>query len=317
MVRPVGRPMARKPVTLEDLRQEFLAHCESRNLSGRTLDWYDDRTRRFADWCTTQGIVSPSDLGLSDLERFVLHCRRQGFAPNTVHGYAQVLKTLCRLGHRLGYIPEDITGYFEMPRVPKTIVATFSDGQLQALLAVPDKRTWLGIRDRAILLVLLDTLIRVSELVGLDAEDVDLDEDVIRVMGKGRKERGVPFGMATGQALRRYRNAVQDLRPGDPFFITRYGQRASRWAVHMMMANCGRAAGIEGVRCSPHTLRHTGAKRFILAGGDVFTLQKLLGHTTLAMVRRYVELADVDVGAQHQRFSPADSLLRKPSPRRG
>lgn len=71
-----------------------------------------------------------------------------------------------------------------------------------------------------------------------------------------------------------------------------------------------RAAGIEGVRCSPHTLRHTGAKRFILAGGDMFTLQKLLGHTTLYMVRRYVEMASVDVQAQHERFSPADSLLR-------
>jgi integrase/recombinase XerD len=148
-----------------------------------------------------------------------------------------------------------------MPRVPKTIIPTFSDGQLQALLAVPDKRTWLGIRDRAILLVLLDTLIRVSELVGLDAEDVDLDEGLIRVRGKGGKERLVPFGMTVGQALRRYRNLVQDLRPGDPFFITRYGHRTSRWAVHMMMTNSGRAAGIEGVRCSPHTLRHTGTSR--------------------------------------------------------
>lgn len=317
MVRPIGRPMARKPITLEDLREEFLAHCEARNLSGKTVEWYDDRTRRFADWCATQGIDSPSELRWSDLERFVLHCRRQGFAPNTLRGYAQVLKTLCRLGHRLGYIPEDITRDFEMPRVPRTIVPTFSDEQLQALLAVPDKRTWLGIRDRAILLVLLDTMIRVSELVGLDAEDVDLDEGMIRVLGKGGKERRVPFGMATAQALRRYRSVVEDLRPGDPFFITRYGCRTSRWAVQVMMTNCGRAAGIQGVRCSPHTLRHTGAKRFILAGGDVFTLQKLLGHTTLVMVRRYVELADVDVRAQHQRFSPADALLRKPSPRRG
>jgi integrase/recombinase XerD len=123
-------------------------------------------------------------------------------------------------------------------------------------------------------------LIRVSELVGLDAEDVHLEEGVIRVMGKGGKERQVPFGTAVAQALRRYRSAVEDLRPGDPFLITRYGGRMSRWAVHMMIAQHGSAAGIVGVRCSPHTLRHTGAKRFILAGGDVFTLQKLLGHTT-------------------------------------
>ncbi len=136
------------------------------------------------------------------------------------------------------------------------------------------------------------------------------------MMGKGRKERVVPFGRAASQALRRYRSAVQDLRAGDPFFITRYGRRMSRWAVHLMIGQHSRATGVAGVRCSPHTLRHTGAKRFILAGGDVFMLEKLLSHTTLAMVRRYVELADVDVKAQHQRFSPADSLLRKPGPKR-
>jgi integrase/recombinase XerD len=172
MVRPVGRPMARKTVTLEDLREEFLAHCEARNLSGRTVEWYGDRTRRFTDWCASQGITAPSDLRWTDLEQFVLDRRRQGFAPNTVHGYAQVLKTLCRQGHRMGYIPEDITTRFELPRVPRTIVPTFSDEQLLGVLAAPDRRTWVGIRDRAILLVLLDTLIRVSELVGLDAEDV-------------------------------------------------------------------------------------------------------------------------------------------------
>ncbi len=159
MVRPVGRPLARRADTLEDLREEFLAHCEARNLSGRTMEWYSDRTRRFTDWCSAQGISVPSDLRWSDLEEFVLDCRRRGFAANTVHGYAQVLKTLCRLGHRMGYIPEDITADFAMPRVPKTIVSTLTDEQLQALLAAPDRRSWVGIRDRTILLVLLDTLI--------------------------------------------------------------------------------------------------------------------------------------------------------------
>ena len=83
MVRPIGRPMARKAITLEDLREEFLAHCEALNLSGRTLEWYGDRTRRFANWCTAQGITAPSDLGCSDLEQFVLQCRRRGFAQHS------------------------------------------------------------------------------------------------------------------------------------------------------------------------------------------------------------------------------------------
>ncbi|MGH2572606.1 MAG: hypothetical protein ACRDGU_03850 [Actinomycetota bacterium] len=81
MVRPLGRPLARRADSLEDLREEFLAHCEARNLSGRTLEWYADRTRRFTDWCSDRGITVPSDLRWSDLEEFVLDRRRKGFAP--------------------------------------------------------------------------------------------------------------------------------------------------------------------------------------------------------------------------------------------
>jgi len=82
MVRPIGPPLAKKAVTLEDLRQDFLAHCEARNLSARTLEWYADRTQRFVDWCTAQGLMVPSDLRWTDLEQFVLDRRRQGFAPS-------------------------------------------------------------------------------------------------------------------------------------------------------------------------------------------------------------------------------------------
>jgi hypothetical protein len=77
MVHPVGRPMERKPITLEDLREEFLARCEARNLSGRTVQWYDDRTRRFVDWCAIQGIVCPSDIAVPTWSGFVLHCREK------------------------------------------------------------------------------------------------------------------------------------------------------------------------------------------------------------------------------------------------
>jgi integrase/recombinase XerD len=259
-------------------------------------------------------VTAPTQLSTSLLEEYLIEARQGGRTPNTVRGYAQTLKTLSRFGYRKGLIPKNITADFEMPKVPQVIIQTFSDDQLRALLKRPDTRTWVGIRDRAILLTFLDTLMRVSELVGVNAEDVDLKVQTMRVMGKGAKERELPLGKAVTQALRRYQRTLEDLESGDPFFLSRYGGRMSRKSVHELVARYGEAARIEGVRCSPHTLRHTGAKRFILAGGDVFTLQKLLGHTTLYMVRRYVELASVDVQAQHERYSPADGLLRRPRP---
>jgi integrase/recombinase XerD len=316
MVRPAGRPIAARTVTVHDLREEFLARCTAKNLSSRTLEWYEDRTRRFAEWCSDRGIERAGDLTGSDVDDFLIDLKGAGRAPNTVRGFAQVVKTLCRFGHRKGHIENDLAQDFDMPRVPQTMIQTFSEEQLQALVHAPDTRRWKGIRDRALLLVLLDTLARVSEIVGLNAEDVDLDGRTIRVMGKGRKQRELPLGQATWQALSRYRQVIEDLRPGDPFFISCSGRRLAREQVREIVAVYGEKAGVREVRCLPHTLRHTGAKRFILAGGDVFTLQKLLGHTSLAMVRRYVELANVDVALQHQRFSPADSLLRRPAPSR-
>jgi integrase/recombinase XerD len=204
---------------------------------------------------------------------------------------------------------------FSLPKVPQAIIHTFTDDQLHALLAAPDQRRWVGARDRAILVLLLDTLGRISEISGLNLGDVDLEGRSIRVMGKGRKQRDLPFGQIAAQAMRRYARSVGDHRPNDPFFISRNGLRLGREGVAAAMRTYARRAKIVGVRCSPHTLRHTGAKRFILSGGDVFTLQKLLGHTSLAMVRRYVELASGDIRNQHDRFSPADTLLRRPHPR--
>ena len=314
MARP--RTTRTTEVTIADLRDEFLDRCRAKNLSVRTLEWYEDRTRRFSDWCLERGILRAKDLTTDDLEAFVLSLQAGPYKPQTVRGFAQIAKTVARYGHRKGLIPDDLTRDFEMPKVPKTIIETFSDEQLEALLKQPDQRRWKGLRDRAILVTLLDTMARVSELAGVNASDVDLEGRSIRVMGKGRKERDLPIGKTATRALLRYRNAVDGLQPDDPFFISYRGRRLDRSVITDMVADYGRVGGIQGVRCSPHTLRHTAAKRFILAGGDVFTLQKLLGHTSLVMVRRYVELASLDVAVQHDRYSPADTLLRRPAPSR-
>lgn len=315
MARPLGNVYASHETTIEDLREEFLARARAKNLAVRTIEWYERHTLGFMQWCTAHDIALARDLRAAHLDDFLVSMHEAGAAPHTVRGAAQTVKSFSRMGFRKGYIPEEITRDFTLPKVPQVIIETFNDEQLRALLAAPDQRRWVGLRDRAMLTLMLDTLARVSEITGLNAENVDLEGRTLRVMGKGRKERDLPFGQVAAQAMHRYARSVDDQRPEDPFFISYRGRRLKREDVASTMREYGRKAKIEGVRCSPHTLRHTGAKRFILNGGDVFTLQKLLGHTTLVMVRRYVELAAVDVRRQHERFSPADSLLRQPTPR--
>lgn len=310
----MGNTYAVREASIEDLREAFLANASAKNLAVRSIEWYERHTAGLRDWCNARGIDAVVQLGASHLDDYLLSLRACGAADHTVRGAAQVAKTLARFGYRRGYLPEEITRDFSLPKVAQTIIVTFTDEQLHALLDAPDQRRWVGVRDRAILVLLLDTLARISEISGLNLADVDLEGRSIRVMGKGRKQRDLPCGQIAAQALRRYARSVGDHRPTDPFFISRNGRRLGREGVAAAMRTYARRAKIDGVRCSPHTLRHTGAKRFILSGGDVFTLQRLLGHTSLAMVRRYVELANADVRVQHERFSPADTLLRRPHP---
>ena len=191
-----------------------------KNLSARTIEWYENRTRRFSDWCLNQGILRAQDLATDDLEAYVLSVQAGPYEPQAVKGFAQAAKTVARYGHRKGLIPADLTRDFEMPKVPQTIIETFSDEQLEALINQPDQCRWKGVRDRAILLTLLDTMARVSELAGVNASHVDLEGRSIRVLGKGRKERDLPIGKTAARAPQRYRNAVDGLQPGDPFFIS-------------------------------------------------------------------------------------------------
>jgi len=161
------------------------------------------------------------------------------------------------------------------------------------------------------ILMLLDTGIRVSELAGLRLPDVSIEDGLLKVLGKGNKERVVPMGKQVARHLWRY---ISHCRPEpamprlDRVFLTREGGSLGKDRLDKIMRAYGRKAEITGVRSSPHTLRHTAAVTFLRNGGDVFSLQRMLGHATLEMTRRYCELADVDVKRAHMTASPVDNL---------
>jgi integrase/recombinase XerD len=166
-----------------------------------------------------------------------------------------------------------------------------------------------------VILILLDAGLRVSELTSLTLKDVRLAEGILKVSGKGKKERLIPIGKASQRILWNYINRYRP-EPAKPrydlVFLTKDGWPLTKNRVQKMMMKYGKKADIKGVRYSPHTLRHTGAVMFLRNGGDVFNLQRLLGHSSLEMARHYCELADVDVKRAHSIASPVDNLnLRK------
>jgi len=198
-----------------------------------------------------------------------------------------------------------------IPKAPKKVIPTFSHEQLKALLSQVNTLSPVGFRDYTIMLVLLDTMARVSELTGCRMEGLDLESRCLKVWGKGSKERVVPFGRATQRALWKY---ITLYRPQpyiphqDMLFLTADGRPMTKNRIEAILKAYGKRAEIREVRVSPHTFRHTGAVLFLRNGGDLFTLQRIMGHSSLEVLRGYVNLNQGDLNRVHASASPVDNL---------
>ncbi len=189
----------------------------------------------------------------------------------------------------------------------KNIIRTLETQHISSLLRQCADGTFAGVRDCSIILLLLDTGARASELLGLRVTDINTERGEAVVMGKGRKARRIFFSDRTGKATYLYLQERGNLTH-DVLFVAESNEPLHIRSLQDRLKDLGNRAGITDVRVSPHTFRHTMAKLYIKNGGDIFTLQKLLGHTTIDMVRNYVEMFGDDVAEAHARFSPVDHI---------
>lgn len=288
-------------ITFSAALEAFLIARSAEGASPATVTWYRMVLGRAA---RDLGPRRQLDALTPDEVRAWLVTLRETLAPVSVAGYVRGLKAFAnwcaaeRLaeGHALRSL--------RRPHVPHKLIEPLSDDALHRLLNLG------SLRDRAIVLLLLDTGLRVSELAGVRHGDLRPDGSV-KVMGKGARERIVPVGDAARQALLRYLRAGDPLGPEDHVLRSeRGGQRLDAKGIQSIFKRLKTRAGIPG-RCSPHLLRHTFARAYLMNGGDAFSLQRMLGHSTLDMVKRYVALADTDLAARHRQASPADNLLGK------
>lgn len=279
--------------------EAFLTARAAEGASPATVTWYRMVLGRAA-----------RDLGprrqLDDLRpdevRAWLVTLRQSLAPISVAGYVRGLKAFGNWCATEGLAHAQALRALRRPRVPHKVIEPLTDDALHRLLNLG------SLRDRAIVLLLLDTGLRVSELAGLRRSDLRPDGSV-KVTGKGARERIVPVGSTARQALLRYLRTLEPLEPDDRILRSaRGGRPLDAKGIQSIFKRLKTKAGIPG-RCSPHLLRHTFARSFLMNGGDAFSLQRMLGHSTLDMVKRYVALADTDLAARHRQASPADHLL--------
>jgi len=199
------------------------------------------------------------------------------------------------------------------PKVTKKVVTTLSDQEIESILNTLSPTNPSEARNRTIFMILLDIGLRIGELINLNMGDTHMDEGYLKVMGKGKKERIVPIGSNAQRTLQHYLFRYRSnptLPEVDNVFLSIHGDPLTENSMKLMFARLAQRSGVQ--RLHAHLCRHTFATRFLINGGDVFTLQQILGHSTLEMVRHYVNLASNHVAIQHQRFSPLDRLnIRK------
>jgi integrase/recombinase XerD len=232
----------------------------------------------------------------------------KGFSARSNARLLSTLRHFFRLRLRQGAIIEDPTLLLEAPKLPRPLPKALSETQVEALIRAPDADTPLGLRDRAMFELIYATGLRVSELVGLRTEQVNLRQGVLRVTGKGGKERLVPLGEEAQDWLERYytqsRSVLLHGRAVDAVFVTNRRAGMTRQMFWTTVKRYALRAGIDAKRISPHVLRHCFATHLLNHGADLRALQMLLGHSSLSTTQIYTLVAREGLKRLHEKHHP-------------
>lgn len=303
---------AKQQLSFDELLHSFILDCKAKNLSPLTLRAYQDSIQQMKEAFEEQNVpLNIYKLTSREIKNhFIAFLIDQGRSDNTVNSRIKGIKQFLRYLFTEGWITKNIADEIHVVKAEKLMIQTFTKEQVAALLEQPNRKTFTGIRDYTMMVILFETGMRISELCRLKLGDLFFKEQEIRIMkGKGGKARRVPFQQTCAKIIRKYLDLRGDLET-DMLFVNINNVGISTRALQDKMQDYGKTAGIQGVRVSPHTFRHTMAKFYILNGGDPFTLRRILGHATLEMVEYYVELFSSDIKQQHKKFSPVENMRR-------
>jgi integrase/recombinase XerC len=287
---------------------EFARHLASvRNRSAHTVRAYLADVVSLLDHAVRMHCVSIADLDITVLRSWLARLRTLGAARSSLARRAAAARTFCRWAHRTGLVPIDAGAQLASPKPRRELPAVLRADQAAALVDGPaDKSQPVALRDRLVLELLYATGIRVGELCGLDLADVDRGRRVVRVLGKGAKERTVPFGLPADRALhawlRRGRPALAGPASGTALLLGTRGGRLQQGVVRRVVAAYATAAGLP--HTGPHGLRHSAATHLLEGGADLRAVQELLGHSSLASTQIYTHVSVERLRAAYRQAHP-------------
>jgi integrase/recombinase XerC len=289
---------------MDRLIYDFLEYLRlERNLSPHTLRAYSGDLQRFADFLAPGYLnverqdLNPEGVDAVAVRAFLASLAKEGISRRSQARMLSAIRSLFRYACRQGTLASNPAAAVRTPKQDQTLPRHLRPGEMENLLDAPDTTRTLGCRDLALLELLYATGLRVGEIVSLDWTNIDLRAKMLRVLGKGGKERMVPFGRLAEQALRAWLGEWESLRQqnsanldqDEPVFLNHRGGRLSDRSVRRLLDKHTLAAGVPaGVH--PHTLRHTFATHLLEGGADLRAIQELLGHSSLATTQRYTHV---------------------------
>ena len=298
---------AAPPVSPADIRviEEFIdLSWMERGLATATLSAYRSDLVQFSRWLSIRGFGLEEARRLDVLDFLTEHAHQP---PRTIARRLSALRRFYQYLEREGRIADNPCDRIDAPRLGRPLPDALTEKEVERLIAAPDVGTALGIRDRAMLEVLYATGLRVSELVGLRSEQVNLGQGVLRVVGKGDKERLVPLGEPAVDWLERFleqgRTGILGAKPSAALFPTGRGRAMTRQAFWYLIKRYARRAGISR-DISPHTLRHAFATHLLDHGADLRVVQMLLGHRDISTTQIYTHVARERLKVLHARHHP-------------
>ncbi len=314
---------------MTEVVDQYLVDCEIRGLADETVSWYRKRLGLFVRKLEQQFQVAElEDVKIVHLRQFVqlLMSTKSGEnnprAPTqdkplsafTIRGYVRVIKVFFSWCIDEDLLNSNPSTRLVQPKAPDYLIPTFTPEHIERMLAACDIKTKEGFRNYVLLLVLLDTGMRVSELCGLGVDDVHVTGSsgaYVKVFGKGRKEREIGLHPAVGKLVWKYIQKYR--RPADSsetaLFIGRYGKPLGKDGVRGLLDRVKKASGVDGVRVSAHTFRHTFAKFYLQRGGELFKLSREMGHSTVQVTEIYLkDYRSTEARREHVSYSPISEI---------
>lgn len=299
---------------LDELIEAFLLHRESEGKSAKTLKWHKGNLRLFSNWIKENSFgEDPNQWDATLIRRYLVHLRTRASANGaplsgySVRSYGTSVRAFCRWLEQEEFSKTNAAERVVLPKTPILVKQPFSREEVKRLLAAAGKDKRNGVRDVAVLYFLLDTGCRAAEVVSLKADDIIWQQRLAKVYGKGSKERVVFFSAETMKAMMKYRM----VRGADcaTFFQTEESRQLTPAGLAHITKRLAVRAGVDDVH--PHRFRHTFSIEFLRAGGNVLALQRILGHTSLAVTQQYLAMVSDDLQAEHRDHSPVNRLMSR------